>query len=119
VLAVDNDPEAVKAARENVAANAVEGTVSVVPGSLAEVTGNYDLAVVNILANVIVRMMQEGLAARIRPGGRLIATGILADQEPEVVAALEQEGLTLVERQQRDDWVCLVARQDYSCSDGD
>jgi len=66
-----------------------------------------------------VRMMQEGLATRIRPGGRLIATGILADQEPEVVAALEQEGLTLVGRQQRDDWVCLVARQDYSCSDGD
>jgi ribosomal protein L11 methyltransferase len=119
VLAVDNDPEAVKTARENVAANAVEGPVSVVPGSLAEVTGNYDLAVANILANVIVQMMQEGLAARIRPGGRLIATGILADQEPEVVAALEQEGLTLVERQQRDDWVCLVARQDYSCSDGD
>jgi ribosomal protein L11 methyltransferase len=114
VLAVDNDPVAVKTARGNVVTNGVQGTVSVVCGSLADVPGSYDLVVVNILARVIVEMMQEGLANRVRPGGRLITAGIIADQEPEVVAALEQKRLALVERRQTGDWVCLVAEQGYS-----
>ena len=114
VLAVDNDPVAVKTARGNVVTNGVQEAVSVVCGSLADVPGCYHLVVVNILAKVIVEMMQEGLANRVRPGGRLITAGIIADQEPEVVVALEQKGLALVERRQTGDWVCLVAEQDYS-----
>jgi ribosomal protein L11 methyltransferase len=114
VLAVDNDPVAVKTARGNVVTNGVQGAVNVVCGSLADVPRSYHLVVVNILARVIVEMMQEGLANRVRPGGRLITAGIIADQEPEVVAALEQKSLTLVERRQTGDWVCLVAGQGYS-----
>jgi ribosomal protein L11 methyltransferase len=114
VLAVDNDPIAVKTARGNVVTNGVQEAVSVVCGSLADVPGCYHLVVVNILAKVIVEMMQEGLANRVRPGGRLITAGIIADQEPEVVAALEQKRLALVERRQTGDWVCLVAEQGYS-----
>lgn len=116
LLALDNDPVVVKVARDNVATNGVQGIVSVRCGSLAEAPGRYDLVMVNILARVIVEMMQEGLATRVRSGGNLIAAGIIADQEPEVIAALEGEGLTLAARQQRDDWVCLVAKQSY-CSD--
>jgi ribosomal protein L11 methyltransferase len=111
VLAVDNDPVAVKTARDNVVTNGMQGIVSVRGGSLTEVSGSYDLVVVNILARVIVEMVQEGLATQMRPGGALIATGIIADQEPEVVAALGQERFALAERQQRDDWICLVAEQ--------
>jgi ribosomal protein L11 methyltransferase len=111
VLAVDRDPVAVKTARENVVTNAVQGVVSVMEGSLRDVSGNYDLVVVNILAKVIVEMMWEGLATRLRPGGRLITAGIIADQTSEVVAALERGGLTAIERQQREDWVCLVANR--------
>lgn len=114
VLAVDNDPIAVDAARDNVMNNGVQGTVSVMCGSLTEASGSYDLVVVNILARVIVEMVQEGLATRVRSGGGLIAAGILANQEPEVVAALKRGDFTLVERQQRDDWVCLVAKPGYS-----
>ena len=114
VLAVDNDPIAVDAARDNVMNNGVQGTVSVMCGSLTETSGSYDLVGVNILARVIVEMVQEGLTTRVRSGGGLIAAGILADQEPEVVAALKRGDFTLVERQQRDDWVCLVAKPGYS-----
>jgi ribosomal protein L11 methyltransferase len=113
LLALDNDPAAVKAARDNVATNGVQEVVSVRCGSLAEASGRYNLVMVNILARVIVEMMQEGLATRVRPRGNLIATGILAGQEPEVIAAMEGKGFTLAERQQRDDWICLVAEQSY------
>ncbi len=110
VLAVDNDPVAVKTARGNVVVNGVQEIVSVRGGSLPEVSGSYDLVVVNILAKVIVEMARGGLAVRVRPGGTLIAAGIIADQEPEVVTALEWGGLTLAERRQSEDWVCLMFR---------
>ncbi|MDY6878420.1 MAG: 50S ribosomal protein L11 methyltransferase [Chloroflexota bacterium] len=113
VLAVDNDPIAVETAQDNVMNNGVQEIASVMCGSLTEVSGSYDLVMLNILARVITEMAQEGLATRVRSGGKLVATGILADQEPKVVAALKRGDLTLVERQQQDDWVCLVAQPGY------
>lgn len=109
VLAVDNDPVAVKTARGNVATNGVQETVNLVRGSLADVTERYDLIVVNILAKVIVEMTQQGLANRLRPGGTLIAAGVITDQKPQVVTALKQAGLALAGQWQTDDWVCLKA----------
>ena len=111
VLALDNDPVAVKAARGNTTTNGVQNVVSAARGSLAEVSGHYDVVVVNILAHVIVEMMQGGLAARVSPGGKLIAAGIIAEQESQVVTAMEQHGLLLVNRIQKEDWVCLVAER--------
>jgi ribosomal protein L11 methyltransferase len=111
VLALDNDPVAVKIARGNMMANDVQDAVSVLHGSLAQVPGSYDLVVANILAKVIVDMMQQGLATRMRPGGKLVVAGIIVDQESEVVAAMERHGLALVGKQQREDWVCLVAER--------
>jgi ribosomal protein L11 methyltransferase len=111
VLALDNDPVAVKTARDNMIVNDVQDVVSVLCGSLAEVLEIYDLVVVNILANVIIEMMQEGLATRVYPGGKVIIAGIIDDQEPKIVAAMERQGLTLVGRQQLEDWVCLVAER--------
>lgn len=114
VLAVDNDSIAVKTAKENVVTNDVQGTVCVVHGSLAEVKESYDLVVANILAAVIVEMAREGLAKRIRPGGTLIATGILDGQETQVIEALEREGLALGEQRRVEDWVCLLAKKPVS-----
>jgi len=111
VLAVDNDRVAVATARENVISNEVRGSISVTCGSLAEVSKSYDLVVVNILARVIVEMAQEGLAKRVRPGGKLITTGILVEQEQKVITALERGEFALAKRQQRGDWVCLVMEQ--------
>jgi ribosomal protein L11 methyltransferase len=108
VKAVDNDPVAVKTARENAITNDVQKAVHIAEGSLEDISGDYDLVVVNILARVITEMLQEGLEKRIRPGGKMIAAGILADQEATVTEALDQGKLTLVERRQRGDWVCLV-----------
>jgi ribosomal protein L11 methyltransferase len=117
VLAVDNDSVAVKTARTNVINNGVQETVHVTCGCLQAAPGSYDVVVVNILARVIVEMMQEGLAMRVCPEGRLIAAGIIVDQEPEVVASLEQRGLMLAGRRQIEDWVCLVAKPYYSSRD--
>lgn len=109
VLALDKDPQAVEVARENVLRNGVADRVTVMEGSLAQAHGRFDVVVVNILARVIVEMLEQGLAERLAPGGRLILAGLIVDQEAEVVAALHRAGLRPAGRQQIDDWVGLVA----------
>jgi ribosomal protein L11 methyltransferase len=112
VLAVDNDSQTVKVARENVVTNGVQEIVSVEHGSLSKISGDYDVVAVNILARVIVEMLQKGLATRVRSGGVLIAAGIITDQAPQVITALEQGMFALAGRRQEGDWVSLLARRD-------
>jgi ribosomal protein L11 methyltransferase len=71
-------------------------------------SGQFDLIAVNILAPVIVGMA-PALAARLAPGGCLIAAGLIDSQENEVVAAFRDQGLQVVNRTQEKDWVCLTA----------
>jgi ribosomal protein L11 methyltransferase len=113
-LGVDIDEEAVAAARQNAAANAVEDRLEVGRGSLAEVTaGEFairqaPLVVANILAPVIIRLLGEGLGELVTPGGVLILSGILDEQEEGVLAAARSAGFSLRRRLQEGDWVALA-----------
>jgi len=109
ILAVDNDPNAIAVARRNARMNEVSANIRLLHGSLNDVSGTYDLILANILAPVIIEMAQLGLGARLRPEGRLVASGILAEQQAEVVTALQQNGMELLSAQQKGDWVVLVA----------
>jgi ribosomal protein L11 methyltransferase len=111
VLALDSDQQAVKVARANVVDNDVAGRVSVRRGSLADVSGTFDLVVVNILARVIVEMVEEGLSERLRPDGILVTAGIIAETADSVAMAFERGNFRLVERRQRGDWVSLLAER--------
>ncbi|RME33932.1 MAG: 50S ribosomal protein L11 methyltransferase [Thermoflexia bacterium] len=109
VLAVDNDPQAVAIARQNVRRNGVADRVQVVGGSLPQARGLFDLVVVNILAKVILEMLEQGLAARLKPAGRLILAGFLKSQEEEITRTLGRVGLQVVAQREIDDWITLEA----------
>jgi ribosomal protein L11 methyltransferase len=111
VHAVDVDDIAVRSAQENVAANGVAEVVHVERGSLDAAVGSYDLVLVNILARVIVDLLDQGLAAVLKPGGTVVASGIIDDQEADVRAAFEQSGIEIVERRTERDWVALIGRR--------
>jgi ribosomal protein L11 methyltransferase len=111
VLALDSDQQAVSVARANVNDNGVDGLVSVRRGSLSDVSGRHDLVVVNILARVIVEMVEEGLSERLRPDGVLITAGIIVDKSAEVIRAFERSNLELVDQRQRGDWISLLAKR--------
>lgn len=85
VVALDLDPTAVAAARETVARNAPRA-VSLLVGGVEAVRGRFDLVLANLLADVLVAESGE-LRSRVAPGGRLVVSGILADQAPAVAAA--------------------------------
>ncbi|MBN2550943.1 MAG: 50S ribosomal protein L11 methyltransferase [Anaerolineales bacterium] len=116
-LGVDIDPEAIKAAVENAASNSVLEHLELGVGSLDEILrGDFslrtaDLVLANILAPVLVRLLDEGLGQLLNPAGQLILSGILAEQSAEVEEAAAKNGLWLVEKRQLGDWVALrVAR---------
>ena len=111
VFAVDVDQVAVASARENVAANGVAGLVCVATGSLDRAEGTYDLILVNILARVITALLDDGLADALVPGGTVVASGIIDDQEEAVRAAFEARGIAIVDRLVEQDWIALLGRR--------
>lgn len=112
VEALDVDEVAVDAARANVAANGLESSVRVGTGSAGDAPAGaeYDVVVANIIARVIVDLAPQ-LAARVRPGGHLIASGILDARSEEVAAALAAAGLETVDSRSEADWRALVCRK--------
>lgn len=102
VHASDIDPLAVRIARENAAVNHASVTVDeTVP------PGPYTVVVANILADVIIGMASE-LSAKTRPGGTLIASGIIDTREADVASALTAAGFRLRETRRQAEWVALV-----------
>lgn len=113
-LGVDIDRESVKATRSNSQFNGVFAGMEIGQGSVEEILeGNFTMrespvVLVNILANIILRLFEAGLARLVAEGGTLILSGILEEQEERVRAAAEADGLTLIDRAQMKDWVSLV-----------
>ena len=105
VVGVDIDPLAVRAARENARANEV--TVAVHEGSGADVDGTFEVVLANLVGSVLVQAAPH-LRARIATAGSLVAAGITTQAEREVLSAFVAEGLGVVDRDARADWVRLI-----------
>jgi ribosomal protein L11 methyltransferase len=117
VLALDNDPTAVAVARENVARNYLEHAVRAEEGSLEYLTSQgvvpFDGIAMNIITEVIVEMMGGGLTAFLRPGGWLVASGILTAGESSVRAAFDRCEMSVATRHQEEEWVTLCGKKIY------
>lgn len=112
ILATDIDPIAVAATVENCQRNGVDALVSARAGSLperAERPAGWPVIVANILADVIVQLLVEGMARLLAGDGRLIVSGIIEPRAGDVETALAQAGLETVERLVEGDWVAMVA----------
>lgn len=83
VTAVDIDPQALQATQENARRNDCDIEV-LYPDALGG--RSADLVMANILANPLIQLAPD-MAAHVHPGGRLILTGILAEQADAVMAA--------------------------------
>ncbi len=112
-LAVDIDPESVRATGENAQANGVADKIETRLGSIdvaLSQNSKFNITVANIIAPVVVRLLGQGLGRTLAPGGTLIVSGILAEQAENVAVALREAGLVVVEQRQIDDWIGMAAR---------
>ncbi len=108
---VDIDELAVKTAIENGKMNGFdEPQLKFVCGDLADkVTKRYSVVVANIVADVII-LFSSQVKAFMSDGAKFIASGIIDTRADEVVAALVNAGLNVIERHENGGWVCLVCQ---------
>ncbi len=117
-VAVDIDPAAPVTAMENLAMNGISpdryrvlvGNVIDDTALRAEIGGNYDVVVANIVADVIIAMSQTAYAQTAR-GGVFITSGIIGPRGDEVKAAITAAGFEIVSVHEQSDWLCITARK--------
>lgn len=111
VLAIDMDATAVRVARENVQLNGVENKVRVEQGNLLDkVNEGAQVVVANIIARIIIELC-PAVNKALAPGGKFIASGIIQDRWPEVLAELNKNGLVVKEVKSTKEWVAVIAEK--------
>ena len=115
VLAGDNDADAVRVSKENAAVNKLAKQVRILKsdGYRAKAIREgapYDLVTANILANPLIQLAPD-LARVLAKDGRAVLSGLLREQEKDVLQAHEDVGLTLDFRLRLGDWSVLVLRR--------
>ncbi len=120
-LGVDIDPKAVDVAYENAALNGVgqsrytvrAGDVlsdKALVGELAQ-AGPFRVVLANIVSDVIIPL--SAFARRFSvPGGLFLCSGVIDTRANEVEAALKKNGMTILERLERDGWCAFGARME-------
>lgn len=116
-LAVDIDPVAAKVAADTAELNGIDmmrytvytGDILTDEQIKAAVEGKtYDVVLANIVANVIIALAPL-VPKLMHRDSVFIASGIISERLEEVIAALEQNGLTVNEIREGDDWRALEA----------
>jgi len=107
VIAVDLDPQALTATRDNALRNGVSSAMEVqgVPARLRPAS----CVVANILSGPLIELAPI-LTAGCEPGGDLLLSGLLKTQAYEVKAAYSST-FDIVQVVGRDDWCCIHARR--------
>jgi ribosomal protein L11 methyltransferase len=106
-IALDTDPLAVNATRENAERNLVASQVQASTASVETLSACFRLVLANIEARVLVPLA-AAIAARVAPGGLLLLSGLIASDVETVRAAYPQ--FTELARPERGDWRALVLR---------
>ncbi len=113
----DINPAALQSSLENTGINNTGKNTTFIQGSVPEISaGAFNimqapLVLVNILAPIILRLFDEGLAELVSKNGQLILSGILAIQAEEILRKAEANLFTLQSKQEIDDWVALLLRK--------
>ena len=102
VIGIDIDPQAVSAAENNAAENDAPARFFL-PDALP--AGQYDIVLANILANPL-RLLAALLAERTKTGGRIVLSGLLAEQAEEL-AAIYGQWFDLDPAATDEGWACL------------
>jgi ribosomal protein L11 methyltransferase len=114
-VALDLDPVAARATRDNARRNGLAARLRVFAGPVAALgRGGFAPVLANLLRRELLPLLPE-LARRLRPGAALVLSGLLADERAEVEAALAGAGLGVADARAETDpggdaWLALTAR---------
>lgn len=107
VLGIDNDPEAVRVATENVDLNACGAVMEVSLTPLAQLEQSFDCIVANIIHDVLISMIGDFRRLLVQ-NGDLVLSGILhGKQEKNIIQRFEESGFNLIKSEQQKEWAAL------------
>ncbi|WP_163970046.1 50S ribosomal protein L11 methyltransferase [Oceanobacillus halotolerans] len=111
VFAYDLDDIAVKSTKINAKLNKIDKQIVTKQNNLLDhVQRKADVIVSNILAEIIVRFVEDAWN-NLKEGGLFITSGIIQAKKQLVVKKLEKCGFTIIEVNEMEDWVSIVAKK--------
>ena len=107
-LAIDNDPEAIECAREYAAGNAFGPELEFRVARLEDLSPEpFDLITANLDRRTLLGYFGI-LRAYLNPGGRLLVSGLLCEDLPDICNALAATGWIVQNRRARAEWMALA-----------
>jgi len=110
IRAVDVDDVAARVAEENFTLNDLPDIQTAVGAAEAPGGRQWSLVMANILSNILIEIMAD-LKAALASDGRLILSGIIAEQEKPLLDCLAEHRLQIQSRYVDGDWIAFVVRK--------
>jgi ribosomal protein L11 methyltransferase len=109
-VAVDNDEWCFENGNENCALNGVEEKIKIVLGEIKDIhESEFDLIMANIQKNILILIAGE-IKLKMNKKGMVILSGLLMNDEEDIVQIYKKFGFELVEKKQMDEWISLVMK---------
>ncbi len=118
VVGVEIDEVAADCAKEYVGLNQLTDRIDIMTGTLADLPQENQRAIDLVLANLdrqTVLSLAEGLASVACGGARVLISGILVEQESEIVERFSTLGLVCTDRRDDEGWVVMQFLKPESC----
>lgn len=110
-VAVDNDEWCFQNGKENCELNTISDKVEVKLGLVEDIAEkDFDLVLANIQKNELLEISQE-LVNRLSGNGMLVLSGLLESDENDIKEKYEKLGLTMIDKQQMDEWIAVVFKR--------
>lgn len=111
VYAYDLDEIAIKSTTSNVALNHLSNKITVKQNDLLhQVQHSADIIVSNILAEIIVKFVQDAWN-NLKEDGYFITSGIIQKKKQFIVNELQKIGFKIIEINSQDEWISIVAQK--------
>lgn len=110
VVAIDNDPEAVRWAQRNIEINETPVLIDLSITPIEEVNKQYSLVTANLILGTIIDLFDQ-LARILAPDGLLILSGILREQVDDVEERMVEKGLKTERIMNMEEWACMIVRK--------
>lgn len=110
VVGLDNDAEARRTARENLELNK-NTDIQIPDADVREITEQFEIVVANIIDGVLT-LLRHDLNKVLKPGGRMILSGVLTERESEFYEHFSREtGLRLLEKRTDGEWSAAILQK--------
>lgn len=108
VVGCDTDPDSIANARENALMNGVAENIEFAVGPISEETPAFDFVCANLTLDVIAPILRLLLSKSRR---YLVLSGILGEQEAEIIGELENYGVTGAQVEHSGEWISVMVER--------